>query len=339
MLQRDGHDVAYMSLLDERDRAFFEFTFGSRLGNPDGFEGVHSVEIGPSQRPGARLAEVVASLRPDLLVAIGYPAALALRAVAEDTRLVYVTSGCKAAERLIADRKADDAVTLLARLEQAHATNFAGELDERAAIEGADHVMAHSLMTLRFVQKLYPRYVGRMHPVPIGFGSWIRGAAARYSEMARPFDDRSIGALFVASTWDRWEKNYAGVRRIAGRLPRGTIHVVGDVPATINGAVHHGFVPERAELFRLMGDARAVVCPSHIDAAPGILFEAAALGCNLVASRNCGNHEICHADLLSESRTPDSYAELIERALARPYPPLEAATGGYDELVEILAVA
>jgi glycosyltransferase involved in cell wall biosynthesis len=336
-LRQDGHEAVYVNLLDERDRAFFDFTFGRSLGNPEGLEGVHNVEVGGPYAPHAGLAAVVDAARPDLMIAIGYLAALALRASVPGRRLLFLTSGCQAAERLVDSVRVGDAAALLERLDADGVTPFAGSDQERDAIVGADYVVAHSDMTRRFIERLYPRLAGKLHPVSMGFGEWIHAAAARYAHLSRPFHERSIGALFIASSWDRPVKNYQALRRIARLLPHGTIHVVGDVPAPIPGVVHHGFIADRAALFARMGDARVVVCPSRIDAAPGILHEGAALGCNLVASRNCGNHGLCHPELLAEPRTPESYAACIERALARQYAAaLDGAAHGYAGLVEIL---
>lgn len=338
-LRSDGYEAALVSLLDERDRAFFDYTFGRSLGNPDCEAGLHVVEIGDLYRLHAGLAAVIAAARPDLMIGIGYPATLALRASAPDHRLLFYTSGCQAAEALVRSGRVRDAATLLERLDGNRQAPRAHLRQERDAIAGADYVVAHSTMTHRFIERLYPSWSGKLHPVPIAFGEWIHAAAARHTHAARRFHERSIGALFVASSWDRPEKNYDGVRRIARALPHGTIHVMGDVPAPIPGVVHHGFIADRAAVFELMGDARVVVCPSLIDAAPGILHEGAALGCNLVASTNCGNHALCHPELLAEPRTPAAYATCIARALAREYPASQGAThtGGYAELVELLA--
>jgi glycosyltransferase involved in cell wall biosynthesis len=95
--------------------------------------------------------------------------------------------------------------------------------------------------------------------------------------------------------------------------------VVGEVDAPCPGATHHGFVADRTTLFALMGRARVVACPSLFDAAPGILFEASALGCNVVASRNCGNWQLCHPDLLAQRMDVGSFAGAITLALSRKY--------------------
>jgi glycosyltransferase involved in cell wall biosynthesis len=84
--------------------------------------------------------------------------------------------------------------------------------------------------------------------------------------------------------------------------------------------VHHGLLTERSDLFSLIGRARCLVCPSRMDAAPGVLFEASALGCNVVASRNCGNWELCHGELLADPCEADPFERCIRRALERKYP-------------------
>lgn len=68
-----------------------------------------------------------------------------------------------------------------------------------------------------------------------------------------------------------------------------------------------------------MGDARTLVCPSTLDSAPGILYEAAAMGCNVVASRNCGNWRLCHSELLVDPFGIGTFVECIARSLTREF--------------------
>jgi glycosyltransferase involved in cell wall biosynthesis len=146
------------------------------------------------------------------------------------------------------------------------------------------------------------------------FAEWVAHDAAEYSSLALPFAERDIDVLFVASTWMRKEKNFGLVADIAERVPGFSVHVVGEFPESIPSVTHHGFVGTRADLFRIMGRARTVVCPSSFDAAPGILFEASVMGCNVVASKNCGNWELCNEQLLVTEYTADAFAESIRRA-------------------------
>ena len=92
---------------------------------------------------------------------------------------------------------------------------------------------------------------------------------------------------------------------------------VGDRSAS---AAYHGFVASPNELFRLLGRAKTVVCPSLFDAAPGILFQASAMECNVIASKNCGNWRICSQELLVEPFELDTFVEKIFLSLEKRYP-------------------
>ena len=41
--------------------------------------------------------------------------------------------------------------------------------------------------------------------------------------------------------------------------------------------------------------------------------------CNLVASGNCGNADLCHRDLLVDQLTPDAFVACIEKGVERKY--------------------
>jgi len=56
------------------------------------------------------------------------------------------------------------------------------------------------------------------------------------------------------------------------------------------------------------------------DAAPGILFEASVMGCNVVASKNCGNWELCNDRLLVRDYTADAFAKAILRSQTAKIP-------------------
>lgn len=50
-----------------------------------------------------------------------------------------------------------------------------------------------------------------------------------------------------------------------------------------------------------------------------ILFEASIMGCNVVASKNCGNWEVCDPALLADPYGPATFATCIRRARERKY--------------------
>jgi hypothetical protein len=61
-----------------------------------------------------------------------------------------------------------------------------------------------------------------------------------------------------------------------------------------------------------MGSAKLLVCPSSYDAAPNIVFEACAMGCNVVTSRNSGNWEVCSRELVVDRYSRECFRERID---------------------------
>ena len=315
----DGWDVHYLSLSDD-DPALLRYIFGPGAGNPDGLANVHDCWIAdPLDGPSPAVEALVRTLDPDIIVGFGYIAALLLKRAAPARRTIYVTGTCRQAQDYVTTGRAKDAIALTralaARAEVPRLVNAA----ERAAVETCDLVITHSSMVLEFTQRFFPAHAGKVYPGVIWFAEWICDGPRAWQTHARAFEKRDIDALFVASSWERREKNYPMIAALAHGLGSAAVHVVGDVPRRLPSVTHHGFLADRGALFELLGRARCVVCPSRIDAAPGVLFEAAAMGCNVVASRNCGNWELCHADLLVDSTDAAGFVECARRAIDRRY--------------------
>lgn len=342
MLREDAFDVELLCFIEERDREFFEYTFGDRLGNPAGLPGVATYGFtGSLLDPQPALTRIIAAMAPDVMVAVGYIAALLLRRAAPERRLAFLTAGSQPAQAAIDRGRAPDAVTLARRLEHVRAAPGTKADQEQIAVESVDLVIMHSPMILEFFRRFYQGFEGKLYPRVVWMAEWIHRGALRQASLARPFREREIDLLFVASSWDRPEKNYPLVKAIAAGLPRAAIHVVGDVAARLPGVVHHGFVAGREAVLALLGKSRTVVCPSRIDAAPGILFEASALGCNVVASRNCGNWQLCHPELLVESYGRDEFIERSARSLTGKFEDHMdefLRPSSYEDLVETLMV-
>jgi glycosyltransferase involved in cell wall biosynthesis len=341
-LREDGFDVALLCLIEERDRDFYEYTFGDRLGNPAGLPGVTTYGFtGALRDPQPGLGRIITEIGPDVMLAVGYIAALVLRAAAPERRLAFFTAGSQQAQSAIDHGRAPDAVTLARRFPGVRAAPATPADQERLAVEAADLVIMHSPMILEFFRHFYSGAEAKLYPRVVWMAEWIHRGARRHEDLARPFGARDIDLLFVASTWDRREKNYPLVEAIAAGHPQAVVHVVGDVATRIPGVVHHGFVAAREAMLALLGNARTVVCPSRIDAAPGILFEASALGCNVVASRNCGNWRLCHPDLLVEPYRTREFIEKSARSLTGKFPDQMDAflrPSSYEDLVETLMV-
>lgn len=334
----EGIDVHYLNLIREADVEVFRQRFGPAYDNPRGLPHVLTCRLrAPLHEPQAGLAALLAEVDPASMAGMGDIATYLMKRAARGVPVVFVTGGCMQVDP--AAPFTEQGLPPYGPGSGPDAPSVAPDWKEREAAGMADRIVTHSEMIRELYRHFYPRDGHKIHPRVVWFAEWIHADALRHAAHARPFAARDVDALFVASSWTRVEKNVGMVAEIAARLPDARIHVVGEAPERIPGVTHHGIVSTRDALFRLMGRARTVVCPSLFDAAPGILFEASAMGCNVVASRNCGNWALCHEDLLVDPYTADGFAERIRRAREREYPDRMESflrSGSYREIVRVL---
>jgi hypothetical protein len=340
-MRADGWDAHFVHILDEIDAACYQVAFGGALGELGDLLNTHVCCIREaSAGPHPELEKIVASVGADLAIGCGFRATEMLRRAAPGLRLIFMTATCRQAQDLVTRGDARDAMALEAGLAQGTFVPRIVNPRERVAVEHSDLVITHSPMTHLQFERFFIDWLGKVYPVPISFAEWIADGAHQWRHLARPFDERDIDVLFVASDWARTEKNYTLVRSLVRRLDGLRVHVVGTVPFRLPGATHHGFVPDRQALFQIVGRTRVITCPSLIDAAPGILFEGAVMGCNLVASKNCGNWQVCHPALVAPSCTADAFAGCIRKAAERKLADhLDAFrdAGGYRTLMAVIS--
>jgi len=341
-LRGHGLDVSYVNLIEARDAEYYAYAFGAGFGNPRGLPDVQTCALeGRLHGPHPELARLIDSLSPDVMVGVGHIAAKLLKQASPRQPVIFLTSGCRELKLLIERGEVKDFLEFDRRSRRGIGRPSVSARDEIEAVDICDLVVTHSEMTLELYKRFFPHHAGRFSPEVVWFAEWIHDEARRLAPTPTPFAERDIDVLFVSSSWERPEKNYPFVEKIARRLGDRRIHVAGEVERRITGVVHHGLVPGRHELFGLMGRARTVACPSAFDAAPGILFEAAAYDCNLVASRNCGNWQICHERLLVDRYTPSEFAGAISRSLSQPFPnnvDWFLRISGSERLAETIAV-
>lgn len=339
-LRARGLNVHYLVIVEPGDAPYFASLLGGTLteGHGDDRVSLCALAAPPSGGP-PELVAAIDRLDPTIVIGFGYRAAAAAKAAAPSRRVVLVTGCCKQAQHVVTSGRVADAVALNVHLAAGGPPPRLLDAVEAHSVAVCNLVVTHSPQTLAFMERFYPTEVGRIYPRVVSFAEWICEDAAAGIAAARPFDQRDINVLFVASGWDRVEKNYPLVRALARQLGDLTVHVIGDCARPDRRAVHAGFLSSRAEIFARMGRARVLVCPSLIDAAPGVLFEGSVLGCNLVASRNCGNWTLCHPDLVAATLDADAFADCIRLAQARPYPDSRQVfldAGGCDEFVALL---
>jgi len=335
-MQQERRSVAYVNLVADDDAGMLRDLFGGAVGNPRSLADVHTCVLErPLFRAHAGLAEMIRAIQPQMLFACGFIAAWLMKHAAPELPLVFFTSGSAHVKRLLHEGAIDDYMGFQRNLERGISYAAPKGDRERVAMEGSDLVVIHSPHVRAAFEHFYPPEMGRVYENLISIADCVYWEAEQFAHLALPFEQRDIDAIFIASNWRRPEKNYALLRRIAKQCGDLSLHVVG-APATDPLPVRwHGLLPDRAAIYALLGRSKAIVCPSAWDPAPGVLFEASAMGCNVVASPNCGNWQLCHEALLAD--TAQSFAAAIRRAGTAIYADnRERFRGGYADLVETL---
>ena len=339
-MQRDGWDVAYVNLISGRDEGFLHGLFGPALGNPQALQGVYTCVVEDLlSHVQPALTDLVRGIAPDILLGFGFIAALLMKWAAPTLPLVFLTAGARRVQHFIDVGAVKDFIGFQ-RSVQAGVSFPAPLADrERAAVEFSDLIVVHSPLVRFALEHFFPQHAGKIYANTVSVADLLYGEAELFHATRRPFAERDIDVVFVASQWNRGIKNYELVQRIVPQCATQNVHIVGAVDQPRLRAQYHGVVTRREDLYALLGRARTLVCPSLLDAAPGVLFEASAMGCNVIASRNCGNWRLCNEQLLAERCSASAFVSAIQRAQRGPYPDhREHFRGGYADLVETLNV-
>ena len=164
--------------------------------------------------------------------------------------------------------------------------------------------------------------------------------AERFAALRRPFDAARHRRALRRRTLGR---SPARNLRLAASALRGAADratCTSSASAVASLPAHtHGVVPRRRAATSCSGRSKVAVFPGLADAAPGGMFEASAMGCNVVASPDCGFWELCHDDLRVPTPSAAAFLDRIELARARPFADQrERFRGDSAELVETLAV-
>jgi glycosyltransferase involved in cell wall biosynthesis len=331
--QRDGAAVHFVNLVTDAVATALRDTLGPDFDNPRRLANVHTCRlVDPWWRPLEPLAALVARIRPDVVVAHGSIAAGMMRMAAPRLPLIFMTTGAQQVKRLVSDGSVRDFADFARLAARGVGFTLPREEKEYQAVAGSDLILVHSPHVRVVYEHLFSGHMGKVYARLVSVADAVYDEAAPFAGLARPFAERDVDVVFIASDWRRAEKNYPLVRRLAAECRDLRLALVGRADADDAPLQRHG-VLSRADVFALLGRAKAIVCPSLFDAAPGVLFEADALGANVVASANCGNWQLCHPELLA--RTADDFVGCIRRAVqqrlpANPTPFL----GGYAEFVD-----
>jgi glycosyltransferase involved in cell wall biosynthesis len=341
-LQADGLAVGLINLIEEQDRDFYRFLYGESYGNPKALAEVYNHTLtDPPFALQPILAGIVDTLSPDLIVAMDFVSALALKRTTPERPLIFLTTDCATAAGFVHSGYLSGAGELKDALRRGRRIPSWRHADEAEAVSLADLVVARTDLTRHVFTGLFPRQSGKIFPEVIWSADLVYESALAYRHLSRPFHDRDNAVLFIAGCWERKSKNYDLVGRVAACLPHLEVHLAGETAQDLAGVHHHGVLTKREDLFRLMGRSKSIVCTSSFDPAPAELFEAAAMGCNVIASKNCGTWELCHQDLLVDPYSLEGFVDSIERSLTEEFGPnieyflRQRSYEGLKELVDV----
>ena len=336
LLRAEAFDSRLVHLLTEPEAWYFRYRFGNDCDDPDQVGGVQRcIVTQPVAQRQAALADLIEAFEPELLVAWGTTAARALRRAAPTLPLVLMVSRCARLEELIDQRSVRDFVAYRAAVQRGVVYPRSNDHPELDAFAGCDLAIAPSELARFTYEHFYRAHIGKMYGRPLAPSEWVQREAERFEALRRPFERRDIDVIVVAASWDIAARNLRLTAALCRRLRSRNVHIVGECRAW-PPAYTHGALPRRS-LFELLGRAKVAVFPGLADAAPGGMLEAAAMGCNVVASPNAGFYELCHDDLRVPTPSVAAFLERIELALARPLTDGRERFGGDSaELIETL---
>jgi glycosyltransferase involved in cell wall biosynthesis len=341
-MRRSGLDVSFLNLIDEQDAEYFRYTFGEHFGNPARLQHIYNCILGePLYAPHPGLADLIAGIQPDVLIGEDFIAALLLKRAFPSAPLVFYTSGSLLMKDAIERNEIKDFLAQERTILKSAGRPVVPPNEELEAIDLSSLVIANSDMVAMLHRHYYPFHACKIYSDVLWKAEWIYDEAASFSAFKKPFRQRDIDVLFIASSWERRDKNFPMLKKIASGLKDASVHVVGGTEEYLPSVTHHELITRQENLFRLMGDAKTVVCPSLCDAAPGVLFEASALGCNVVTSKNAGNWRLCNEQLLANEFTSGEFVRKIRFSLSRKFQDhmdyfLQA--NSYQKLIDVLSV-
>lgn len=337
-LAEAGFEALLVSLLTDADAVYFRHLLGERCADPYALGGVRGCRLGETaDQRRAALGEIVDAFAPAVAVAWEVNPARLLRQASAALPLVLVGTQCARLEQLIAGGAARDYLDFRAAVDRGVVFPVGRDHPELAAIQACDLLVLPSALARTAQEHLFPAHAGKMYGRTIAAAEPMLAEAGRFTDRRRPFAEREIDVTFVAGRWDVEARGLSLVERLCARLPGRRVALAGEcgVPSS---ATRLG-VLTRDALFDLLGRSKVVVAPALADPAAGGLFAAAAMGCNVVASPNCGPWELCADALMVADPSPDAFVERIERALAQPFPDHRQRflDGGTADLIETLA--
>ncbi len=334
---RDGFDAAYVNLVPEADELFLRYQFGDHCGNPRALDNVYNCVLDEPQRS-LPLARLIESLAPDLLLASGHIATLLLKRAAPQLPVVFIAAGSQRLQSLIETCAVRDFMGFERSVARGVVFSVPPDCPEQAAVAASELVVVSSAHVRFAFEHFFGPHFGKIYATTVSPADLTYAEAEQFKDLRRPFLERDIDIIFAAGSWCRPEQSHRLARQIASRCHGLNIHVIGAVDRQRFPATHHGVMARCEKRYALFGRCKTVVCPSLADTVPCALFEASAMGCNVIASPNCDSALLCNEQLLVERSDCNAFIGTIRRALTEVHQDnRERLFGGYGDLVDTLS--
>lgn len=337
-LQQEGYSVHLWHLISPAEEGYYQYLFGDVFGNPGQLANIEN--INPDK---FSLQTAVENLKPDIIVAFSKEAVLALSQVAPDIPQLYLLDGLGQIKGQVRNKRIKDFLEFQSKpRDESKRLKIYDDLEKKALIK-CDLAIANSHLLKTYLPPYFPYMIGQVYREAIEWGRFFYRAAGEYKHLRKPFAERTIDLLFVACDWNTAEKNYPLAMRIARSFRKQAVHLIGNIDPRLekDRVTYHGVVSNRDEFFKILGDSKTVICPALFAAAPGSLYEAVAMGCNIVTSKNCASWAICNEALLVDPFSLRKFREKINLSLQKEFP--ANIDGGqqddsYNKLQEIISL-
>ncbi len=319
ILQKAGWDVHYLNIIEHTRLKFYQESFGNGLGNPEKLPNVHNL-IFHNGGSLPYLKRLIDMIKPNLMIGKNFISPYLLKSQGPEIETWFLPSSCSQIRNGIYKGMIGSEVEAIEKTKSNGSSILMSWPPEIRAVESADRIICHTKTTSFWFNHFYPEHKHKISEKILWSAPLVLQKLYKHKQKTgrNGFAHRPIDILFVANRWSRAEKNYEMVKEIIKRCKGLNIHVVGECNEEVEGAVYHQFLIHD-QVIELMKNTKTLVSTSIYDPAPNVLFEASIMGCNIIASKNCGNWELCLPELLVEPYCLENYLEKIHVSLKRKF--------------------
>jgi hypothetical protein len=229
LVQQQGYDASFINLVSQQDDARFNRLYDGNYGNPKGLKNVNNCLLeDPLFLRQESLSRLLITLESDIMLGFDYIASFLMKQAAPQTYLVFFTMGCEQLKSYVGQGQIQDLQAFFEFADRPGQELQVRHRFEKEAAENADLIIIHSDVIKSLYAGFFPECTGKFHDKVIWVADWIYQEALEYRHLSKPLAARSIDLLFIASSWNRIEKNFSMVKQLVPCLKNLRVHLVGD---------------------------------------------------------------------------------------------------------------